>query len=68
MRTAYKVSNINGTALFASRAEAERCAKGRPPGWGSAVGLPAPTIREVRVFDTAEEWQRYSGSHSWNLS
>lgn len=68
MRTIYEVSNVNGTALLSSRAEAERVVKATPSDWGSAVGTARPSIREVKVFDTAEEWQGYVGARAWDLS
>jgi hypothetical protein len=58
MRTVYEFDGD----LFATRAEAQAAFDARKKvGWGRSVGWQG-TIREKKVFDSAQEWARYVGA------
>lgn len=52
--------------LFASQRAAQRAKDAHPKNWGSLTARPGTgPIREVKLFDTAEEWASYTGCKEW---
>ena len=61
MRTVWQVTGANGTHLFATRQAADEAVRMVPNDWGRAVGASRPQVREVKLFESADEWGRYTG-------
>jgi hypothetical protein len=62
MRSVWTLTGVGlGESLFTSRAAAEQAAKMIPRDWGRDVGGSQADIREVKLFDSVEEWKSYKG-------